>query len=236
MVSLLDEIDNLPRDDIFALYDMIREKMPNLMSRLSEDVILNIMSFLTLPEDRIAFIQALHEKQSRRGAHAHLSHSFGSQLAFDIACLNLRSNLYMLADVVHYLVPSCFGLRSLVFADWSVFGNLSTPEIAVIYWSDVPPHARIDVNYSVLNHHVRSMLFRGSGYVRLSAHVVHEHEEQRQTRQQIVRLKNRRVKTYVLKESVQSSFVHLLPTLGWINPQMLVFRHEICAGIRGAIF
>ena len=32
MVSLLDEIDNLTRDDIFALYDMIKEKMPNLMN------------------------------------------------------------------------------------------------------------------------------------------------------------------------------------------------------------
>lgn len=224
------DVSRLDYDEIVALYHQLRERFQNgSLAVLDDDAMTSILTFLK-PADRISLIQAARE--NTEDGSSNLSAPFAAQLIFDTAYGETITSLHALSDVIHYLVPSCCNLGFYVFIDWSPFGSMAAREVAVIHWSEAPPHARIDIYDLRLKRKLRSILARGSGCMRVTVHVASDRQGPAQAR--CVKLRNR--PTEVPLEPIQTRMIHMLPKSEWIDPQMLLSRPYVRKNIPGIMF
>lgn len=223
------DLENLEHYDIIALFNAVRNKMPRLFETLTDDLLVKILSFLSV-HDRLSLIQASHEcKDSIERTHMKITDLVAAQLLFDLAYVNVILCLHQISDVVHYLIPSCFQMSSYVFVDWSAFASPYEKEIALIYWSAIPPHARIDINHTRLIDRIRFALSQGCAYLRFSVHVA---SDQALPDHKMIRLRRRQSRVSVLCDPLHTKSFHMLSSLEWIDPQRLLFKEGVRKRIR----
>ena len=229
-MDIATRLDDMSREELVKLQNMINIRLPNLFSHLDDDVITMILKELSQPADRIAMIRAIHEHKTKDGTHLNITDQLSAQVVCDYAYMGLLDHLFALADKIHYMIPSCFeNTKTLVFADWSPFRSRFPLELAAIYWSTEPPHARLDISHAKVKRSVKHALMRGSCMIRLVAHKLAHRHATRDHSTITIRRRGCAGTTTIFCDPVHAREVNVLPNQHWIDPHRCLCRENVRA-------
>ena len=143
--------------------DAIIYKMSIQLTDLPNEVLLEIVSHLS-QEERLSLFEALKAKGPKQlkllGLHYYS--------LYDRFCVNMRTCLYRLVDRCLFMSN-----QSMIFADWSAFeGDPQRKPLGFISWSEVAPHARLDLHHDTLHHLALKKVSLCCSYVRLTSHEI----------------------------------------------------------------
>ena len=173
MEFLLTLVGRLSASEQAKLCAKLRATQPCLLRQLNDDVLSHILIFL-MPPDRMNLLTALfrsYDTESTRRLMLGRS-IMSAHLLAEVALQSLVSGVYFIANRILYTIRGSH-VKTYVFCNWTPFcrrPKAYSRMCAVVYWSAVYPHARVDFDEDMLRCIAVYELRRYNIVIRLTAH------------------------------------------------------------------
>ena len=142
---------------------------PSIVQSLNEDILRLICEFLGM-EERLAFLCALFYRNEQTLAHLNRFPTLTPLFLRDCAQRTMVWHLHRIAESLHFILPQKGTSVGIIACNWTPFSSTKCAPLAYVYWSQIYPHARVEV----VMQHVRRIVNRNlSGIrpvVRLTGH------------------------------------------------------------------
>lgn len=146
---------------------MLQYIRPSIVHLLNEDVLRLICEYLHT-EERLAFLYALLYRNQK--THWNRFPTLIPLFLRDYAHRTMVWHINRIAESLHFIIPQRGTSVGIIACNWTPFSSSNCAPLAYVYWSQVYPHARVEL----VMQHVRQVVNRNLAgirpVVRLTAH------------------------------------------------------------------
>ena len=173
----IEKVKTMTPQEILNLENILSKRKSSLWFLYDHnDVWLAILGHLS-ETDRINLITAFHPDKNHLWTSAwkqqmRVSVTTIGILYLDTALLLVLDKIYKTSEYIFWLFPPYLNVTVKLFADWTPFQNMDTHSCACIYWTNVYPYRRVELNIEEIRHKIALMLHKGSICMRLTFHIV----------------------------------------------------------------
>lgn len=140
--QILAVLEGLTTDELHRLYAHICRRLPCPLRALGSDMLVHILEQMEHPGDRINFICAVTAGDDPCWTTERISAEMAARLLSDLGECQLTQTIYNVADQVHYTLPSCFRMKSFLFANWTPYSVGEADGRAGLHLLESDPPAR----------------------------------------------------------------------------------------------
>lgn len=232
-------ISKMPICELIKLQNSIFRRIPSLLT-LNNDCIRRIIVFIDDNCDRLAFITALCTHIETTGCSPKRIKRFelSSVTVSELAIYNFNNHINRISERIFYLIPSCWPVSFIIFADWTPFSMVPPMTLGYIHWSTKFPHRRVHINDRSVRTHLMRRVSSHSAFTRIVIHMI-SHDISMHANPEFIDLK---IDGFLFKTQVTPFVMEevnvMMPVLSFSDPARLMhstpFRARKCTVQRRA--